>query len=181
MIAHLSEAHQDKTMPTTADLSINCQSVVRLSRASNPVTLHYLRHPPTSHVMVPLALPSVCQVYRAVRLAIHLAGSRPTHSHLQSILSWQGPGRLPAAVNRSSQVPYFLTHSMDEPSQAALKVGHRALELTAHPTPAKAACPSSRACTFVNVAPKSLRSSTPRMTSGKLKASRILHVQKYVS
>jgi hypothetical protein len=168
-------------MFTTADLSINCQSVARLSRASNPVTLPYHQQLPTSHVTVPLALHLVYLVYRAVRLAIHLVEFRPTHSHLQSIPSWQGPGHLRVAVNRSSLVPYSLTHSMDELSQAALRVGHKALELIAHPTPAKAACPSSRACTFVNVAPKSPRNSTPRMTSGKLKASRRLHSRKHVS
>ena len=181
-IAHLSAVHPDKMIPTTADLFINCQSVVRLLRASSPVTLRYLQHLPTSHVMVPLALLSVSQAYRAVRLAIHLAESHPTRSHLQLIPSWQGLGHLQAAVNRSSQVPYFLIRSTDGLSQAALKVGRlKALELIAHPIPAKAASPSSKACTFVNVAPKSPRSSIPKMTSGKLKASRRLHVMKHVS
>jgi hypothetical protein len=180
-IAHLLAVRQDKVMPTTAVLSINCQSVVHLSRASSPVTLHYLQLLHTNHVMVPSALPSACQVYRAVRLAIHPAESHLTHSHLQSTPSWQGPGRLQAVVNRSSQVPYSLIHSTDGLSRAALKVGHKALELIAHPTPARAACPSSRACTFVNVAPKSPKSSTPRMTSGKLKAPCRLHIQKHVS
>jgi hypothetical protein len=180
-IARLLAVHQDKVMPTTAVLSINCQSVVHLSRASSPVTLHYLQLLHINHVTVPLALPSACQVYRAVRLAIHLVESHPTHSHLRSILSWRELGRLPAAVNRSSQVRYSLTHNMDGLSQAAPKVGHKALELIAHPTPAKAACPSSRACTFVNVVPKSQRNSTPRMTSGKLKAPCRLHIQKHVS
>lgn len=166
MIAHLSAVHQDKAMLTTAVLSINCQSVARLSRASSPATRHYLQQRPTNHVTVLSDLPSVCQVYRAVRLAIHLVGFHPTHFHLQSILSWQGPGHLQAAVNRLSQVLSYLTHSMDALSQAALKVGHRAPEPIAHPTPVKAACHSSRACTFVNVAPKSPRNSTPRMTSG---------------
>ena len=87
MIAHLSAVHQDKAMPTTAVLYINCQSVARLSRASSPATRHYLQQRPTNHVTVLSDLPSVCQVYRAVQLAIHLVEFHPKHSRLQSILS----------------------------------------------------------------------------------------------
>ena len=159
-------------MLTTADHFIKYQIVARLSRDSNPVTLRYHRHPHINRAMVLLALHLEFPVYRAVRLATHLVESHPTHSLLPLIPSWRGPGRLLAAVNRSNPVPYSLTRNMDELSQAAPKVEHRALDLIVHPTLAKAACPSFMACTFVNVVPKSRRNLTPRMTSGKLKASR---------
>ena len=181
MIAHPSAVRQDKTMPTTADLSTNCQIVARLSRASSRVTLHYLRHLLISHAMALLAHHSAFPAYRAVRLVTPLVGSHPTHSPLPLIPSWQEPGRLRAAASRSSPVPYSPTHSMDELFQAVLKVGHRAPDLIVHPTLAKAACHSFKACTFVNAAPKSRRNLTPRMTSGKLKASRRMHIQEHVS
>ena len=176
-----STAHLDNPTRTIVVLFITCQTVAHPLRASNPATHHYLRHLRISLVTGPLGHLLAFPACRAVRLVTHQVESHQVLYLLQLIPNWREPERLLAVANRSDPAQSSRTRNMDELCQAALKAGHRAPVLKVPLILARTACPSFKACTFANVAPKSLRNSIRRMTSGKLKASRRSHTQKHVS